>query len=185
MSFNSCHTEHKLIGGMFTTVVVITVEMLKKTWWDHLAGWFIHMTGQTKFQEFSIVAFFLKHKLDPGPAAAAVGYSQHLTPWDIKAGNKHPGRSISNVSKRILRNCTASYLEAYEMLVEAKLLEKGFIREILTEPLFRPKMGVATKHVGKCLCTEAVRRYGSVEEAARILKVETHIIQFWLNYVEL
>ena len=173
MSYKSIHAtkSYGLKGGMFIVPVTVDVAFLRKIKWKDLCGWHPYLTGNTKFQELAIMMAFLKYCLCGCLAAAFVGYS-----INEKSGGTEA------FFNRVARNCTSSYFELYEMMVKAGKLKKGYITKILTKPLSRRRISSEGRRIGKGLCKEAVKKYGSQARAARALHVDRSILSFWLNY---
>lgn len=175
MSYKNVHTklENRIKGGMYLyRLVEVTVEFLKNVTWNEILGWHIYLNGSTKFQELAILMAFFYCNLNLNKTYKMVGYSDA----------NGTGQSVKAVTFRLDRNCCESYIDLYEMLVEAGKLERKQLNTTLFKLLLRKRVSRVGKESAKRIAIEAITKYGSAPKAGKKLGVEASLLSFWANY---
>jgi hypothetical protein len=166
MSFGNIHMQHPVKGARFTIMVDLTPEILAEKGWDGLMVWNPHLMGNSKFDDLTLLAAFLKCNLRLKATAKMVGY-------------KKEGGSIWKwINTRILRHSSRDVLELLRMLMQAGLLQTN-CSKMLAKKSGPPAS--AAKMIAVAIIEGTIKKWGSKEVACKKLHIDLTLMEYWLS----
>jgi len=166
MSFDSIHTQYPIDGLRLTQQITITPQFLRELGWDGLMVWNTQLMGNSKFEDATVIAAFLKCNLNVTATVKMIGYKPH-------------NAIITWVATRVLRHNSKSILDFLRNLMLAGLIPKDHCSKMLHRD--RKATSPATNMIAIDIIESAIRKWGSKEKAGAKLRIDMSIIEYWLK----